>query len=108
MTKKEEKFFKKPAMLGFLVGLGVWLTIFVFIALLYVVQKGTIPFLEKSLALPLKYFMRGFWDALGVKSLADISRTIEVGVFITAALMWGVLGALIGFFVEKLSSKVRK
>lgn len=105
-SKKEEKILNSPSMLGFLVGLGAWVTIFVFIALLYALQKESIPFLEKSLATPLKYFMRGFWDSLlGVKSLSEITRPMEVGVFVAAALMWGVLGALIGYLIEKIILK---
>lgn len=106
-TFKKEKTSLTPSMIGFLVGLGIWIIIFVFLGIMYFVAQTTIPFLEKSLAVPIKYFMRGFWDALGVKSINDITRSMEIGVFLAAALMWGLLGALIGYLIQKFT-KINK
>lgn len=101
--KKKKENILTPSMLGFLVGLGTWIVIFVVIGIMYFMVNNSIPFLEKMLAIPIKYFMRGFWDALGIESANEITRPIEIGVYMGAALLWGFIGSLIGYLVQRFS-----
>jgi len=101
MRKRKKIDFRKTSLLGFFTGFGAWLIIFSFLSIRYALGQGPIDYLEVSLAQPLGIIMKGFWFLLGVRSL-EVTTFLQVLMFTLAALMWGVIGAIIGFIVGKI------
>ncbi len=83
---------------GFLAGLFLWLALFL-VGIFGGIFKVELPLLWKILAYPLAFVMKIFWLILGTFSLPENALILAL-MFLGSALVWGLLGLIIGWIFK--------